>query len=71
MAKRAVELSKIEKELETLKRRYSSFIEERERKRRKMRDVHFSEGDREVLIQSIVIGGLIENMISHFVTKVF
>ena len=50
----------LEKRISDMKRRYSKFLEERERRRKREQDVHFTKKDQQVLIKSFVIAGLIE-----------
>lgn len=53
-------LLELEKKVDDMKKKYSRFLEERERRRRRQQDVHFTSQDQQVLIKSFVIGGLIE-----------
>lgn len=48
-------------------KRYARYLEEKERRRKKLQDVHFTKKDQEVLITSIVTGGIIE----HGLRKLF
>ncbi|GEM_PF-1306516 len=50
----------LEKRINDMKRRYSKFLEEREKRRRREQDVHFTKKDQQVLIKSFVIAGIIE-----------
>jgi hypothetical protein len=50
----------LEKRISDMKRRYSKFLEEREKRRRREQDVHFTKKDQQVLIKSFVIAGIIE-----------
>lgn len=53
-------LLELEKKVDDMKKKYSRFLEDRERRRRRQQDVHFTSQDQRVLIKSFVIGGLIE-----------
>lgn len=50
----------LEKRISDMKRRYSKFLEEREKRRKREQDVHFTGKDQQVLIKSFVIAGIIE-----------
>ncbi|MER3447595.1 MAG: hypothetical protein C4291_12515 [Candidatus Dadabacteria bacterium] len=50
----------LEKRISDMKRRYSKFLEEREKRRKREQDVHFTKKDQQVLIKSFVIAGIIE-----------
>ena len=50
----------LEKRITDMKKRYSKFLEERERRRKREQDVHFTKKDQQVLIKSFVIAGIIE-----------
>jgi molecular chaperone GrpE (heat shock protein) len=63
-------ISELEKQLEEIKSKYSKFLEEKERIRKRQQDVHFTPKDREILIESFVIGGVIENLITKLLSKV-
>jgi hypothetical protein len=54
-------LVELERKIAETSKRYARYIEEKERKRKKLQDVHFTTKDQEVLIRSIVIGGIIEH----------
>jgi hypothetical protein len=53
-------LSNLEKRVNDLKRKYSKFVEEGERRRKREQDVHFTKKDQRVLIKSFVAAGIIE-----------
>lgn len=54
------DLSNLERRLNDFKRKYSKFVEEGERKRKREQDVHFTKKDQQVLIKSFVVAGIIE-----------
>lgn len=56
-------------EVEKFKKRYSRYVSEKERKRKREQDVHLTKKDRMVLIESFVIGGVIENVLTKIVPK--
>lgn len=51
----------LEKRISDMKKRYSKFLEEREKRRKREQDVHFTKKDQQVLIKSFVIAGIIEH----------
>jgi hypothetical protein len=57
----------LEKRISDMKRRYSKFLEEREKRRRREQDVHFTKKDQQVLIKSFVIAGIIEQGIKKII----
>lgn len=63
-------ISELEKKIMDTKKRYSKFLEERERKRKREHDVHFTKKDQVVLIKSFVIGGVLEHSIRRILTFV-
>lgn len=58
------------KEIDSFKRRYSRYMSEKERKRKREQDVHLTKKDRMVLIESFVIGGVIENALTKILPKI-
>lgn len=54
-------LSDLENEIEGMKKKYSRFLEERARRKKREQDVHFTNKDQRVLIKSFVIAGIIEH----------
>ncbi|HWP93011.1 MAG TPA: hypothetical protein VNN20_12530 [Thermodesulfobacteriota bacterium] len=54
-------ITDLEERIVDSKKRYSKFLEERERRRKREHDVHFSKKDQQILIKSFVIAGVIEN----------
>jgi len=54
-------ITDLEKRIVDSQKRYSKFLEERERKTKREYDVHFSKKDQQILIKSFVIAGVIEN----------
>ncbi len=53
-------VSNLESKLMEMKRKYSKFVEEGERRRKREQDVHFTRKDQQVLIKSFVLAGIIE-----------
>lgn len=53
-------ISNLEYKIDKMKSRYSAFLEERERKRKREQDVHFTNKDQVVLIKSFLIANIIE-----------
>jgi hypothetical protein len=53
-------VSNLESRLMEMKRKYSKFVEEGERRRKREQDVHFTRKDQQVLIKSFVLAGIIE-----------
>ncbi|MCX7738616.1 MAG: hypothetical protein N2Z80_04285 [Hydrogenothermaceae bacterium] len=58
------------KEIDSFKKRYSRYMSEKERKRKREQDVHLTKKDRMVLIESFVIGGVIENALTKILPKI-
>lgn len=50
----------LEKRISDMKKRYCKFLEEREKRRRREQDVHFTKKDQQVLIKSFFIAGILE-----------
>lgn len=63
-------LDELLKEVEGFKKRYSRYVSEKERKRKREQDVHLTKKDRMVLIESFVIGGVIENALTKIIPKI-
>lgn len=63
------EIDKLLEEIQTFKKRYSIYMVEKERKRKREQDVHLTKKDRMVLIESFVIGGIIENALTKIIPK--
>lgn len=64
------EIDNLIKEVENFKKRYSRYVSEKERKRKREQDVHLTKKDRMVLIESFVIGGVIENALTKIIPKI-
>lgn len=62
-------LDNILSEIKTLEKRYSKYLKEKERVRKRQQDVHFTPKDREILIESFVIANIVENLISKAISK--
>jgi hypothetical protein len=63
-------ISDLEKRIMDTKKRYSKFLEDRERKRKREHDVHFTNKDQVVLIKSFVIAGVLEHGLRRIFTIV-
>lgn len=63
-------LENLEKELQKLNHKYSKVLEEKERMRKRQQDVHLTPEDKKVLIESFVIGGIMENIITKVISRV-
>jgi len=63
-------LENLEKELQKLNLKYSKVLEEKERMRKRQQDVHLTPEDKKVLIESFVIGGIMENIITKVISRV-
>lgn len=63
------EIDELLEEIKTFKKRYSIYMVEKERKRKREQDVHLTKKDRMVLIESFVIGGIIENALTKIIPK--
>ena len=53
-------LAKLELKIDGLKNKYSDYLEERERRRKREQDVHFTNKDQVVLIKSFLVASVIE-----------
>ncbi len=56
-------------EIEREKDCYRKFIKKGERLRKRERDTFLTEKDRTILIESFVVGGLIENLITKAINR--
>jgi hypothetical protein len=63
------EFNNLQKELESMKKRYAKIIREKEKSRKRQQDVHFTDKDKKILIESFVIGALIENVITKTISR--
>lgn len=63
------EIENLLEEIEEFKKRYARYMVEKERKRKREQDVHLTKKDRMVLIESFVIGGVIENALTKIIPK--
>ena len=63
-------IDKLIQELEREKRRQQKYIKMGEKLRKRERDTFFTEKDRNILIESFVIGGILENVITKVVNRV-
>ena len=66
----AKEIENLQKEIQSIKSRYAKIIREKEKSRKRQQDVHFTEKDKKILIESFVIGALIENVITKTIYKI-
>jgi hypothetical protein len=51
----------LEKRISEMKKRYCKFLEEREKRRKREQDIHFTKKDQQVLIKSFFIAGILEH----------
>lgn len=63
------EIEQLLEEVQLFKKRYSRYMVEKERTRKREQDVHLTKKDRMVLIESFVIGGIIENALTKIIPK--
>jgi len=63
------EFESLQKELESMKKRYAKIIREKEKSRKRQQDVHLTDKDKQILIESFVIGALIENVITKTISR--
>ena len=63
------EFDNLQKEIESMKKRYAKIIREKEKSRKRQQDVHFTDKDKQILIESFVIGALIENVITKTISR--
>jgi|FaiFalDrversion2_1042247.scaffolds.fasta_scaffold12622_2 hypothetical protein len=59
------------KELEDRKRFYERSLRKGERRRKRERDQFLTEKDRTILVESFVLGGIIENLITKVINRLF
>lgn len=58
-------------EIEKEKDCYKRFLRKGERLRKRERDTFLTEKDRTILIESFVVGGLLENLITKAINRLF
>lgn len=59
------------RELEREQEAHKKFLRKRERMRKRERDTFLTEKDRTILIESFVVGGLLENLITKAINRMF
>jgi hypothetical protein len=59
------------KELEDRKSFYERCLRKGERRRKRERDQFLTEKDRTILVESFVLGGVIENLITKVINRLF
>ncbi|HAV39758.1 MAG: hypothetical protein AB1353_04345 [Aquificota bacterium] len=59
------------REIEREKASYNRLLKKGEKVRRRERDTFLTEKDRTILIESFVVGGLIENLITKAINRIF
>uniref|UniRef100_A0A7C5WYZ5 Uncharacterized protein n=1 Tax=Thermocrinis ruber TaxID=75906 RepID=A0A7C5WYZ5_9AQUI len=59
------------KELEDRKSFYERSLRKGERRRKRERDQFLTEKDRTILVESFVLGGIIENLITKVINRLF
>ncbi|RMH80040.1 MAG: hypothetical protein D6674_06375 [Acidobacteria bacterium] len=59
------------KELEIKQSCYERFLKKGEKVRKRERDTFLTEKDRTILIESFVVGGLLENLITKALNRLF
>jgi hypothetical protein len=59
------------KELEERKSFYERSLRKGERRRKRERDQLLTEKDRTILVESFVLGGIIENLITKVINRLF
>ena len=64
-------LERLIKELEDRKRFYERSLRKGERRRKRERDQFLTEKDRAILVESFVLGGIIENLITKVINRLF
>ncbi len=62
-------LENLQMQLNQFQKKYSKYLEEKERIRKRQQDIHFTKKDKEILIESFVIGGVIENLVTRLFSK--
>lgn len=60
---------KMAKELEWEVKKLNTYLKSEKKRRRKERDTFFTSQDRNLMIESVVIGGFIERAIGYFINK--
>jgi len=63
------EFDNLQKGIESIKKRYVKIIREKEKSRKRQQDVHLTDKDKQILIESFVIGVLIENVITKTISR--
>ena len=58
-------------EIEKEKSYYKKLIKKGEKVRKRERDTFLTEKDRTILIESFVVGGLLENLITKAINRIF
>jgi len=64
-------VEKLIKELEERKSFYERSLRKGERRRKRERDQFLTEKDRTILVESFVLGGIIENLITKVINRLF
>jgi hypothetical protein len=64
-------LERLIKELEDRKSFYERCLRKGERRRKRERDQFLTEKDRTILVESFVLGGIIENLITKVINRLF
>ncbi|MCS6999047.1 MAG: hypothetical protein N2648_03815 [Aquificaceae bacterium] len=59
------------REIEREKSSYRKFLKKGERLKKRERDNFLTEKDRTILIESFVVGGLLENLITKAINRMF
>lgn len=62
-------IEKLAQELDWEIKKLNSFLKKERRRRKRERDTFFTPQDRNLMIQSVVIGGFIERAINHFINR--
>lgn len=62
-------LEKMSNELELEIKKFNSYLKKERRRRKWERDTFFTSKDRDVMIESVVIGSFIERAIGHFINR--
>ncbi|ACN99128.1 hypothetical protein SULAZ_1281 [Sulfurihydrogenibium azorense Az-Fu1] len=66
---RMEKLDEIALEIKSLEKRYSRYLKEKERVRKRQQDVHFTPKDKEILIETFVIANIVENLVSKAISR--
>ncbi len=64
-----MDIDRLIQELERERQRHVKYLRMGERKRKRERDTFFTEKDRTILIESFVIGGILENVITKTINR--